>query len=404
MQKGIAPDSARDMLLALPLDIPCETVQLFDAMERVLAEDIHARLASPPFDRSPYDGYAFRGEDTSGASKDKPVTLRVTEEIPAGTMPTVEVTSGTAAKILTGAPIPPGANATIKYEQTEFTADEVKLFAPVAPNTDIVYAGEDVMPGTVLAQRGDVVTAPLLGVMASQGIAQVRVFRRPVVSIVTTGSELVEVGSPCDGAKIYNSNVYTLHGYLSKFGVQTRNGGTCVDEPDEIASRISGELEHADMVITTGGASVGDYDWALTAAERIGAEILFWKTAMKPGGAVMAATHGGKVILSLSGNPGAAVLGLLRIGLPYIRRLCGRADIMPEEITVTLKKPVKKASPRMRMLRGRLEICDGKAVFNESDGQGNGSVSSLVGCDLLGEVPPGSPPLPAGAEIKAYRV
>ncbi len=404
MLKNIEIDAAVDMLCALSVKHEIETVKLADAQDRLLAEDLRAQIAVPPFDRSPYDGYAFRGEDTQSASREHPVTLRITEEIPAGKAPTIEVTQGYAAKILTGAPIPEGANATIKYENTSFTPDEVTLFETVLPDTDIVRAGDDIPVGMVVAQRGTRITAPLLGVLASQGYASVPVYKKPVIMILNTGTELVEVGHPLPEAAIYNSNVFTLSGYLRDLGAEAQNAGVVEDDPDMIAERIGKALQVSDMVITTGGASVGDYDWAVTSAEKLGADVLFWKTKLKPGGSLMAAVKDGKLILGLSGNPGAAVLSLMRIALPYIRKLCGYAELYLPVVNVILKEPLYKASPKRRLLRGRLEIIDGKAYFAENEGQGNGAVFSLVGCDLIGEIEGGSEPLPAGTVIKAYRI
>ncbi|NLT13066.1 MAG: molybdopterin molybdotransferase MoeA [Clostridiales bacterium] len=404
MLKNIDIERAVEMLCALPVMLDTETVGLADAHGRVFAEDVRAAMMSPPFDRSPFDGYAFRGEDTAGASREHPVTLRITEEIPAGKAAEVEILPGYAAKILTGAPIPKGANATVKYENTEFTPTEVKLFEPVGANTDVIYAGDDIKAGARIAEKGTVITASHQGILAGQGISEVVVYRKPVIKILNTGSELLEVGTPLRPAMIYNSNVYTLSGYLKDMGAEPHNAGIAVDDPDVIAAGISAALRSSDMVITTGGASVGDYDWAVTSASILGADILFWKINMKPGGSMMAAVKDGKMILGLSGNPGAAVLGLFRIARPYIRKLCGRTDLNPYAIDVFLKEPLKKSSPKRRLLRGRLEYSGGKAYFAENEGQGNGTVYSLLGCDLLGEIEAGSPPLPEGTMIKAYRI
>jgi molybdopterin molybdotransferase len=404
MLKNIKADDARDLLLALPVSLRTETVPLSASYGRVLAADITAPIPAPPFDRSPFDGYAFRGEDTKDATRSHPAVLTITEELPAGKAPTIDLRPGYAAKILTGAPIPKGADATIKYELTEFTADEVRIFEPIPPNSDIVRAGDDIRAGALIAGKGARVTAPLAGILASQGIDRISVFEKPAISILNTGTELLEIGSPLRPAMIYNSNVYTLSGYLLDTGAAAVNGGVVADEPDVIADRIGAALKNADMVITTGGASVGDYDWAVASAQRLGAEVLFWKIDMKPGGAMMAAVLDGKLILGLSGNPGAAVLGLLRIALPFIRKLCGRSDLTLPEIDVLLKEPLTKASPKLRLLRGQLEFSGGAAYFAENEGQGNGAVSSLVGCDLIGEIGHGSPPLPAGTMIKAYRI
>jgi molybdopterin molybdotransferase len=182
------------------------------------------------------------------------------------------------------------------------------------------------------------------------------------------------------------------------------NGGIVPDDPDLISRQIVRSLESSDMVITTVGASVGEYDYALKSAEIMGADVLFWKVAMRPGGAMMAAVKNGKVILCLSGNPAAAVLSLLRIASPYIKKLCGKTSCFYPKINVKLKNPFPKSSPTMRVLRGKLEIEDSLAFFSESGNQRNEDVSSLIGSDLLGEIPMGSPPLSSGTVITAYRL
>ncbi len=404
MQNRISTDTAQNILLALPVVLKSERVEISDALERVAAQDIYAHTPVPPFDKSPFDGYAFRAEDTEKASHAAPVILSITEEIAAGAVATIDITAGKAAKILTGAPVPPGANTTVKYESTEFTETEVKVFEPVKPNTNIVYAGEDIAAGELILAKGTLISSPVLGLLAGQGISKVEVYVKPTIAIINTGSELIEPGNPRHGGKIYNSNLYVLNGYLNSMGAIPVNFGIVVDDCKEIVNKIESALNTADMVITTGGASVGDYDWAITAAKMLGAQVLFWKTEMKPGGSIMAAVKNNKLILGISGNPGAAILGLMRIGWPYIKKLCGRDDVFLPVIDVLLKKPVKKHSPQLRILRGRLEIEKGQAYFVENDGQGNGIASSFVGCDLLAEIPQGSPPLPVLTMVRAYRV
>lgn len=404
MKQKISVDEAMAILSGLKACGRTEVIPAAQARGRVLAEDIRASVAVPQFDRSPYDGYAIRGEDTADASRENPAVLRITEEIPAGKAPEYEVTAGMAAKILTGAPVPKGANAVIKYEITEFTDEYVKVFKPVKPDTDIVYAGEDVQAGQLLAEKGSVITPALSGVLAAQGIAQVKVFARPRAFLLCTGTELLEPGQPLENGKIYNSNSSTIGGYLEQLGLECVDGGCVPDDEESIARSIDSALDSSDIIVTTGGASVGDYDFALRSAQRIGAEILFWEVNMKPGGSVVAAEKGGKLILNLSGNPGAAVITLLRVASPYIKKLCGRKDTELEAVTLVMRQAYNKKSPRRRMVRGRLVIEDGVAYFQTGEGQGNGVVSSLVGCDMLAEIPAGTPAVEAGALVKAYRV
>ena len=404
MLNNIDAYDASKMVFDLPVTRTTEAVALGSSLGRVLSTDVLAKIPYPPFDRSPYDGFAFRGEDTLSAAPGSPAVLKITEELPAGTAPRFDITPGYAAKILTGAPIPKGADSTIKYEETEFSGSEVRISNPVPPNTDVVYSGADVKPRQVLAPKGRLVTAPVIFMFANQGFASVEVYKKPVITVLSTGSELCEVGEPLRPAAIYNSNVHALSAYLSDAGAAPVNGGSVPDDPEAIARSVGRAAESSDMVITTGGASVGDYDWAVRSAEILGADVLFWKIAMRPGGALMAAVKDNKAILSLSGNPAAAVLGLLRIAMPFVKKLCGRSDCFYKEVDVALREPYPKSSPKLRLLRGMLEIADSRAFFVESGGQGSEDVSSLAGCDLLGEIPLGSPPLPAGTVIKAYRL
>jgi molybdopterin molybdotransferase len=404
MKKDIEVSEAVKLLLSFSSELNTEQISVGGALGRVLAEDALAVIPYPPFDRSPFDGYAFRAADVADATRETPVTLEINQEIPAGHVPSCDVPAGFAAKILTGAPIPQGADAVVKFEDTDFTAETVTICESVHAGSNIVRAGEDIPAGTELAPKGTVILPALMGLLASQGLRTVLVYRKPVIAVLNTGTELAELGVPLPPGMIYNSSMYTLQGFLEAMGAAFHDAGVVTDDEDEIAVRITAALKDADMVITTGGASVGDYDCALRAAERAGGEILFWKVRMRPGGSLLAYRLGSKLVLSLSGNPGAAALGLLRLGLPYIRELCGRSDVLHETCLVRLSKPMKKETTRLRVLRGYLELRDGEAWFVENEGQGGGDISSLLRCDLLAEIPGGSPPLPEGALVTAYRI
>lgn len=397
-------NASRDALLSLVRPAGIETVSLWDSLGRVLAGDIPAALAVPPFDRSPFDGYALRSEDTARASAELPVTLVITEDIPAGKAPTIAVAPGFAAKVSTGAPIPEGADAVVKFEDTVFTVDHVTIFSPVKPGSSIVLRGEDAMPGTVIAGGGETVTAAVMGMLAGQGIAEIQVYKRPHIAVLNTGTELLEVGEPPQPARIYNSNVFTVGGFIRELGAEVTKAGTVPDELDAISARIAALMAECDLVVTTGGASVGDYDWAGRAAESIGADILFRELPMKPGGSMLAAVKDGKVLLSLSGNPGAAVNGLLKIGAPAIRALCGRRDPVPEEFELAMESDYNKPCRKTRLLRGKLVISEGRALFRPTDNDKNSRLSPLLGCDVIGELPAGSSGIEAGKLIRAWHI
>ena len=403
MKKRVSVEEAQELLLNHARKKETEEVSLIHSMNRILACNIYANIPIPPFNKSPLDGYAFRGEDTEKASKENPVILRITEEISAGKVPEYKVVPGTAAKILTGAPIPEGANSVIRYEDTEWDEKYVQISNPVMPHENVIIEGEEIQKNSIVLEEGTLITPAVMGMMASQGINICKVYKKPSVAVITTGSELTNVGEQLSYGRIYNTNLYTVSGYIRCLGLECMEVGNVEDDLDNIADKINEALETADIVITTGGASVGDYDYAVSALKKIGAEILFWKVRMKPGMATLAALKDGKLILGLSGNPGSAILGMMRVVQPYLLKCCGRSKYMPEEINVILKKDVKKHSPSTRLLRGRLVIDNGQAFFEENAGQGNGMLISLLDFDLIGEIPAGSPPVSAGAIIKAYR-
>ena len=397
----ISADEAMTLLTERVSAPDTEEAALEEALGRVLGEDVTASLPVPPFARSAYDGYALRSESTACASPDQPVTLTVLEETAAGAPAAAVLEGGCAVKVLTGAPVPPGADTVVPYERTTFSRDWVRIDHPCLPG-NIAPVGEDVAAGALIAQRGTKIDGPLLGMMAGQGMMRVAVFRRPAVSLIATGSELMEPGRPLPPGKIYNTNTALLSALLRKMGAVTQNGGAVPDDPAAIEGAIRTACREAALVITTGGASVGDYDYMPRVLEGMGGQILFRKVALKPGGSMLAALVEGTPVLCLSGNPGAAAVGLLRVGAPCVKKLCGRRDLYWPEIEVRLARPYPKASPRPRIVRGSLAVRRGEALFDVHTGQANGTIFSLMDCDLLAELPAGSPPLPAGALVKAY--
>ena len=403
MKTNLDYKSARELLLEQVTPIRSIRVPLGKngLVGSILAEEITAAEDVPPFDRSPYDGYAFRAADTVGAGPESPVTLRVLEEIPAGSMWTREITSGTAAKILTGAPIPPGADAVVKYEETEFTDETVTIFSAFSSGENVVPRGEDVRRGDSLARRGTPIDPALLGVLAAQHILEPAVFDAPIVSVITTGSELAGPEETLSGGRIVNTNIYTFRAEAEKLGCVCR---TCTagDDPGQIAQEIREALRESDMVILTGGASVGDYDYTPEAMERAGVRMLIRTLALKPGGAAAYGVKDGRLVCALSGNPASALTNYYAVVLPALRKLCGYAEPRLPEIRVTLAEDFPKRSPKTRLLRGTLDLSDGTARMHVSHAQGNGVLHSLVGCELLAEIPAGSGRLPAGTELSAY--
>ena len=369
---------------------------------RVLAQELIAASNVPPFDRSPFDGYVLRAADSLGASKETPVTLRVLEEIPASCVPQYALGPGDAAKILTGAPIPEGGDAVVPYERTAFTESTVTLFKPLRAGENIVRVGEDIRAGACLTHSGVVIDAGVMGSLAGQNVAEPLVYRRPSVGILSTGSELIELGHDLTPGKIHDTNRYSLAAAVRSLGAEPMLFPSVEDSVEAIAAALEAALETCDAVITTGGVSVGDYDLTPAALEAIGAEILFRKVDLKPGMACAYARRGGKLICGLSGNPASSLTNFYAVAMPALRKLCGLADFDIREFPIVLADRFGKPSPSTRLLRGYLDLSEGTAKLRLSQGQGNVMISGLIGCDAAAVVPAGSGPLPAGTVLQGF--
>lgn len=379
-----------------------ETIPAQEACGRILSENLISPENIPPFRRSPLDGYAFRADDTQGASEENPVALQIIEEIPAGKAPEHSLGSMQAVKILTGAPLPEGADAIEKYEVVEADEKTLRLFHPYKNGCNVVPIGEDIKEGDQVLSDGTMISPAYLGILAGLGFAQIPVYRQPLVYLISTGSELVSIDQPIPMGKIRNSSIYTLKAFLEANGARVKMMPIVNDNMELIAEAIDDALEEADMVFTTGGVSVGDYDMLPKSMEHLGADILFWRMQMKPGGAFMASYHKGKPVISLSGNPSAAAMALFMIGIPALRKLAGRKDFMLETCQVKLLEKFDKKCKVRRFIPGKLAVRQGEAYITVTPSQGNGILHPLHGCNVVADLPKGSPVMEAGTLVKAY--
>lgn len=392
--------TARDILLAAVEPVDAEAVPLEWCTGRILARALTAAEDMPVFDRSPYDGYAVRAADTAPASPETPVTLAVNQEIPAGAIPIAPVGPGQAAKILTGAPIPPGADAVVKFEKTRFDRSAATLFSPLRSGDNIVRRGEDVGQGEILAPAGTVIDAGLAGTLAAQGQVEPLVYRRVTVGLISTGSEICEACETPPPGMIRNTNRFTLAAAPEKNGFEPHYLGLARDDRETIAALIAKGLEVCDAVILTGGVSVGDYDLTPDAMELAGAELLFRGVAMKPGMACAYGMAKGKPVMGLSGNPASSLLNFYAVALPALRRLAGLGQPLPPELTVMLSEGFPKKSPLTRFLLGTLSLENGQVRIHLSPRQGNAIVSGAIGCNALAIIPAGSGPVSAETRLK----
>ncbi len=404
MQRDLDFYKALEQLLAAVKAVDTERIPLHSCGGRILAQELCAAEDIPAFDRSPYDGYAFRAADSALASETSPITLRIVEEIAAGAMPKREVTGGTAAKILTGAPIPSGADAVVMFEKTVFDAQTVTIFAPAKSGENIVRRGEDVRRGAVLAPCGARIDAGLAGALAAQGLSEPLVYKRPRVALLSTGNELVEPAQTPAAGQIRNSNAAMLAAALAAEGFETRYFGIAADRVEDIAARITQALTDCDALVTTGGVSVGDYDQMPQAMALAGAKRLFHGVDMKPGMACAYGLLDGKLLCALSGNPASSLTNFYALALPALRRLAGYAQSYPMPLELRLKRGFGKKSPATRLLRGCLEFIDGELWLDTPKEQGNVVLSSSIGCDAMAVIPAGSGAVAAGERLKGFRL
>ena len=303
-----------DAAAALPRPA-VENVGLDEACGRIAAAPLCARMDQPPFDRSPLDGYALHSADTAGAGEMTPKALPVVMKLYAGDAPTAELPVGCAARIMTGAPLPAGADCVLMQEQTDGGEETVRIYAELSHNANVVFRGEDIAAGALVAEAGTVLTPAHLGVLAGQGYAEVPVYKPLTIGVLATGSELLAPGESWVPGKIYDANGIQNAARLRQLGFAVRRRH-CSDDPARIAAELEELLTGCDAVITSGGVSVGQKDYLPVVLEMLGTRSIFAGVAQKPGSPMLAAEVEGKLVFCLSGNPFAAAATLEQYAVP----------------------------------------------------------------------------------------
>ncbi|MDR1048568.1 MAG: molybdopterin molybdotransferase MoeA, partial [Synergistaceae bacterium] len=360
--------------------------------------DCFARTDQPPFDRSPLDGYAARHEDLAAAGPGTPAVLTVTQKIYAGDTPEKPVGPGEAARVATGAPLPPGTDCVAAQEDTDRGEERVEVYISLGRHQNYVFRGEDLRAGYRIVEKGTRLKSAHIGVLAGQGIRELQVFPRPRVGVLSVGSELCPFETPLRPlpGMIYDSNSWTLAARIREMGGEPRVAKRAEDDPSRIAAALEDLLEENVLVVTAGGVSVGERDYMPLAGERLGAAPLFHGLGYKPGGITLALLKSGKPILCLSGNPFAAFMSFELLAGPVLGKLAGLKEPRLARLRAVLRGDFPKPSPNRRFLRGRLS---GGEVFVEKKGHASGSLFSLTRCNCLIDIPAASPPLPDGSAV-----
>lgn len=374
-----------------------ERVPLEEALGRRVGEDIFAPMDQPPFDRSPLDGYAFAAADSVGATREEPVALSVVATIYAGGCFAGAVGSGQCVKLMTGAPIPKGCDCVIRKEETDEGQGTVHIYTELRPYQNFCYRGEDIRRDTQVLRTGDRVDAIRTGVLASLGYADVVVLRRPKVGLLATGDELAPLGEPLAPGKIYNSNASLLAARLRELGCTTLLGQAAGDSDEEIMKGIRSLLPECDLVITTGGVSVGEKDRMNAVVGVLGAKRLFWRIQMKPGSPALGAELGTKKLLCLSGNPFACLTTFEVLARPMLYALTGDESLRLVRKQGVMQGSFGKKSPSRRLVRCTLE---GDKVLLPRGLHSSGALSAMVGCNAFIDIPAGSEGLTAGDTVE----
>jgi molybdopterin molybdotransferase len=389
MEMFLSLEQAWQVTLAKAKVCPVEEVPLLEACGRVLAEAVKAKAPFPAFDRAMLDGYAVRAADVAGASPERPAMLEVLEEVPAGSVPKRLVGPGQAARIMTGAPIPVGADAVVRKEAAgEEAAGKVPILLGVPEGEAISVQGEDAKQGADLLPAGVWIGAAETAVLAANGDAAVRVFRKPRVGILVSGSEVRPMTGELLPGQIRDSNGPMIAAMVQSLGGEPVLYGQVGDETLRIAKLVQKAAAECDLVLTTGGVSVGDYDCMCEAYVQAGGQVLFWKVTMRPGTPVTFAVVGGTPVFGLSGNPAAAYVNFVMLVQPVLRKMAGVAHYEHRPVKAFFESEgTLKGIGLDRLLRAQLVSEEGRLVARAGKGQKAAILTSLVGIQGLVRIP-----------------
>lgn len=378
----ITVQEAIELILRKIFPLPGEEISILRATGRVLYENVRAGRNVPPFVNSAMDGFAVRWEDVRETSPESPVTLKILEEVPAGYVATHRVAKGTAIKIMTGAPVPRGADTVVRVEHTESSGEKVAIARTDGAGSHLRGAGEDIRRGQLILEKGKLLTPADIGLMASVGKSRVKVYRRPTVGLISTGDELMEVDEIPQPGKIVNSNSYTLWASIEQTGAVPYLLGIVRDKRRSLAAAFRRALRY-DVVITSGGVSVGDYDFVKEAFGDVGVRMQFWKVAQRPGHPMAFGWIGRKPVFGLPGNPVSSAVSFLLYTRPALLKMMGHHDLFLPVIQATLEHDIKKSKGLKEFIRCRLRFVREQAFASSTGTQSSGVLRSMSLADGL---------------------
>ncbi|MFM1650795.1 gephyrin-like molybdotransferase Glp [Brevibacillus sp. B_LB10_24] len=403
-RETVTVEEAVRRLLAGAAPIGIEEVPLAEAHGRILAQDCRADCALPSFDRASLDGYAVRAADTAGAAPQSPVRLRVAGCLKAGDVPAGPIKRGEAVRIMTGAMMPAGADAVVMFEQTENPGewlDAVLIKRELEPGENVAYKGQEITSGEMVLAAGEQIGGGALAVLATFGMTPVPVYQKPRIGILSIGDELVDPAQPPSPGKIRDSNTIMLWGLIHESGGIPLVCQRLPDDLETAKAEIDQVLGQVDLLVTTGGVSVGDKDIVASLVDEPDVELLFNRVAMRPGSPTTAIRQSGRLICALSGNPGACFTGFHLLVRPLLARLAGRREASPmRSEKALLICDYHKPCPYPRYLRGRLQLQE-TTLYAIPDGfDKSGMLRTLKDAECLIVIPPGGRGRSAGEVVE----
>jgi len=384
-----------------PKPLGVEEIPLLESWNRVLAENVTAKMDIPPFNRSTVDGYAVKAEDTFGAEENKPAKLNVCGTVNVGEIPKIIVKQGTAAEIVTGAPIPEGADAVLMFEQTERKGDELYVYDAVAKNENVMKAGADIKKGETVLKTGQFLGSREIGVLASIGMAKAKVYITPRVAVLSTGNEIAEPGEKLPPGKIYDINAYSLSAAVLESGGKPVYFGVLPDDMSVLQKTLKSALESADMVITSGGVSIGPKDVVPQTLNSLGKPgVIICGMATKPGKPTTVGLINGKIVFALPGHPTSALLTFHLIVRPIVQRLAGRKASVPLKVRAFAAMRMFPAKGRRTFVMVKLRRDESNRLVAEPVPTGlSGAITTLSKADGFVEISEKQQFVDAGEEV-----
>ena len=392
----ISLKEAQALVLDHSSTLETELISFTETLGRITATPIIAAMDVPPFNRSPLDGYALRAEDTFGASPEHPAALDILTETKNRNQ---RVNGGTCVRIYTGDPIPFGADTVVPQEKVTRLGNVLYLATPYRPGSNFACAGEDITRGTTVLDTGTLIESVHLGILASLGLHEINVFRKPVAAVLSTGYELRHPGSQLTFGQIYDCNTHMLCALISECASIPVPLGIVNDNTETLSYAMEKALAEHDLVITTGGVSVGDQDLIGNALENIDAHILFWRVAIKPGTPVLAAHKKGKLIFCLPGNPAAAYITFEQLVRPSLFEMSGYKKWQRPEITAYLEHNIPAAGSQNRFIRAICSLNGTSFTVRRAGLERSGVLSTFKDANALIYLPAGTPLLEEGKKV-----